>query len=151
MSGDVAFALPGPTGLCDGERLLLAGLRAWISCRRERQPPDPMVRRAIACVASEQTGALFSALMETIEGVALRPFVTHCGACPGYGADEQRLVLACGLSPIDPEIAARLLTPLVADPAVVVCFARALNAALRADGLALPVRLYDDAGSRTLH
>lgn len=151
MTAVSVFSLPGPAGLWDGERLLLAGLRAWARCRIDREAPGELVRQAIACVTSEQVAALFTAFMETVEGVGRRPLRTHVGACPGYGEDEQRLVLACGLSAIEPEIAVRLLDPLVKDPAAVVCFARALNAALCADGLALPVRLADDAGPRTLH
>lgn len=151
MNAPLVNRLPGPPGLWEGERVLLAGFRAWARCRIDRGSPGEIVRRAIACVTSEQAAALFTALMETLEGVGRRPLRLHCGVCPGYAEDEQRLVLACGLSPVAPEVALRLLEPLVRDPATVVCFARALNAALCADGLALPVRLGAPAEPVTLH
>ncbi|WP_374574424.1 hypothetical protein [Phenylobacterium sp.] len=146
-----ASAAPGPPGLWQGERLLLAAVRAWASCRAGRGEPARTIRRAIACVASEQTGALFAAFMEALEGVSRRPMRLHCGACPGYAEDEQRLILACGLSAVAPDLAARLLEPLARDPSAAVCFARALNVALVADGLALPARLTDGAEPVTWH
>lgn len=152
MTGLSADLLPGPSGLWEGERLLLAGLRAWAHCRRDRQPPQKHVGEALAAVASPRIGSLFAAMMMSLEAASRRPMRVHCGACPGYADDEQRLVLACGLATAAPEAASRLLSTLVNDPEPVACLARALNAAMAVDGYALPFRLYDDVGpSPTFH
>ncbi|MFN3520731.1 MAG: hypothetical protein ACK4YQ_00670 [Phenylobacterium sp.] len=144
--------LPGPSGLWDGERLLLAGLRAWARSRCSRRAPDRSVREAIACVSSDRVGALFAALMQAVESGGRRPLQVHLGACPGYADDEQRLVLACGVCAVAPDIAARLLEPLVRDADSVVCLARALNTVLAVEGLSLPVRLFDDTpAAPTIH
>jgi hypothetical protein len=148
------FGPPGPDGLWDAERLLLTGLRAWARCRVEHREPARLVSEGLASVTSDRVGALFSAVMQAIEAGGRRALRVHCGACPGYAEDEQRLVLACGLAPIEPQMAMQLLAPLVRDAGPVVCFAAALNAALAQEGFALPVRLSDPAptaGLATIH
>jgi len=151
VSAQPLGGLPGPRGLWEGERLLLAALRAWAFCRRDRQPAQKHVADALAAIASPRIGALFSALMISFESSSRRPIQVHCGTCPGYAEDEQRLVLACGLACADPETAIRLLEPLVSDPEPVACLARALNAALAVEGFALPFRRGDVGQAPTLH
>lgn len=139
-------ALPGPSGLFDGERLILAGLRAWGRCRCDGEPAEKHVRPALAAVSSERAAALFAALLQSLEQDSRRPVQLHCGSGRGYSPDEQRLVLACGVAAAAPEVARRLLEPLARQPEALTVLARALGGALAADGLALPVRLAGSPG-----
>jgi hypothetical protein len=138
--------LPCPSGLFDGERLILAGLRAWGRCRCDGEPAEEHVRSALAEVSSERAAALFAALMQWLEQNGRRPVQIHCGAGRGYSPDEQRLVLACGVAAAAPKVARRLLEPLARQPEALMVLARALGGALAADGLALPVRLARSPG-----
>ncbi|MBA4793743.1 hypothetical protein [Phenylobacterium sp.] len=147
MAGVEAWtALPqheGPQGLTCGEQLVLAGCRYWASLRLAGQEPQGPVRSLVAARASDRAAALFVAMMESLEKQTRRPLDFRCGGCAGYSPDEQRLVVACGISRIDMQTARALLTPLVHQPEPVVVFARAVNMVLAHEGLDLPVRLSD--------
>jgi hypothetical protein len=141
----------GPPGLAKGERLLLAGLRVWGRLRVDGRTPHAVVRPALATVTSNRTAALFTTLMDCLEQRGVRPLALHTPGCLGYGVDEQRFVLACGVAPVDFDVALRLMRPMTDDPQAFVVLARAVNAALAADGLGLPVRLFDEPEGGTLH
>ena len=143
----------GPPGLALSEQLVLAGLRCWARARMARQEPRELVRPSLTHVASRPTATVFIALMERIERETRRPMEVHCVACRGYSEDEQRLVLACGVSRDAPEVALQLLAPLVKAPEAPVLLARTLNVALCKAGYRLPVRLWDDdvRPAATLH
>lgn len=134
----------GPPGLVLSEQLVLAGLRSWAGARMAKQEPHNLVRPGLTHMASKPVATVFVALMERIERQARRAMQVHCVACSGYSEDEQRLVLACGISRSAPEIALQLLAPLVKEPEAPVLLARTLNVALRNAGYRLPVRLWDD-------
>jgi len=134
----------GPPGLALSEQLVLAGLRCWAQARMVREEPRELVRPSLTHVASKPVASVFIALMERIERDARRAMQVHCVACRGYSEDEQRLVLACGVSRTAPEVALQLLAPLVNAPEAPVLLARTLNVALGKAGYRLPVRLWDD-------
>jgi len=134
----------GPPGLALSEQLVLAGLRCWAQARMVREEPRELVRPSLTHVASKPVASVFIALMERIERDARRAMQVHCVACRGYSEDEQRLVLACGVSRTAPEVALHLLAPLVNAPEAPVLLARTLNVALGKAGYRLPVRLWDD-------
>lgn len=136
----------GPQGLTSGEQLVLAGCRYWASLRLAGQEPQGPVRRLISGRASDRAAALFVAMMESLEKQTRRPLDFRCGGCAGYSLDEQRLVVACGVSRVDMQTARALLTPLIHQPEPVVVFARAVNMVLAHEGLDLPARL-SDAGA----
>ena len=138
----------GPDGLWPAERLLLAGIRVWGRLRVDGRRPHDTVRAGIELVASQRTAALFVAFMDRYERACLKSLEVHCPCCPGYSADEQRLVLACGVGPVAEDVARRLLQPLVSDSAPLLAIGRSLNASLAADGLELPVRLADEPFER---
>ncbi|MCC7268204.1 MAG: hypothetical protein IT546_12840 [Caulobacteraceae bacterium] len=141
-------AATGPDGLWPAERLLLTGIRVWGRLRVEGRCPHETVRAGLELVASPRSAALFVAFMDRYERACLKPLEVHCPCCPGYSADEQRLVLACGVGPVAGDIARRLLQPLVSDAAPLLAIGRSLNASLAADGLELPVRLADEPAER---
>lgn len=121
------------------EKLLLASLRAWT------ESPTPEMRRKVCGVLAHRTdarvGALFCAWIQAVEAGRLRPMVTRCQHCEGPGPDVQRLVLACGLAPVDMDLGGDLIGSLVFDTEGVMILARALNAALCACGWPLPSRV----------
>lgn len=133
-----------PASPAPAERLILAGLRAWALARMSREAPQERVRAAVGAVSSDAVGALFVGMMEALERHARRAFTVGCLGCGGASADEQRLVAACGLAPVAFDLGERLLAPLQTDPGPAMILARALNAALLADGLPLPARLETD-------
>lgn len=137
------MSVQGPAGLTNGEQVVLAALRLWAGLRLSGESPAPCVRRLMAQQVSDRAGAIFVALMEALERQTRRPLQIACGGCGGYGEDEQRLVLACGVSRVDMGIARALLAPLVSQPEPVAIFARALNMVLCHEGLDLPARLTD--------
>ena len=65
----------------------------------------------------------------------------ECPGCGGVSPDAQRLIVACGIAPVAPDMADAILSPLLVDTQLVVQMGRRLNAALAADGWSLPVRL----------
>ena len=138
----------GPEGLWPAERLLLTAIRVWARLRVDGRGPHDTVRAGLELVASQRSAALFIAFMDRYERACLKPLEVHCPCCPGYSADEQRLVLACGVGPVAGDIARRLLQPLVSDAAPLLAIGRGLNASLAADGLELPVRLADEPRER---
>lgn len=131
--------------LSDGEQVILAALRLWAGLRLSGEAPQPCVRRLMAQQVSDRAGAIFVALMEALERQTRRPLQIACGACAGYGEDEQRLIVACGVARLDMRTARALLAPLVSQPEPVAIFARALNMVLAHEGLALPARLGGEA------
>ncbi|MBU2135264.1 MAG: hypothetical protein KKA45_03595 [Alphaproteobacteria bacterium] len=132
---------PAVGELSNGEQVILAALRLWAGLRLSGETPQPCVRRLMAEQVSDRAGAIFVALMEALERQTRRPLQIACGACAGYGADEQRLIVACGVARVDMRTARALLAPLVSQPEPVAIFARALNMVLAHEGLALPARL----------
>lgn len=142
----------GPEGLALSEQLVLAGLRCWARARMAGQDPQSLVRPSLTHVASKPVAMVFVAMMERIERDAARAMQVHCVACRGYSHDEQRLVLACGLAAAEPEIAMRLLSPLVKAPEAPVLLARTLNVALGNAGYPMPVRMWgEEAAPATIH
>ena len=127
--------------LTEGEQLLLAGLRMWVSLRLGGAEPQGPVRDMVARRVNDRAGAIFVALMEGLERQTLRPLEVRCPGCAAYGLDEQRLVVACGVARVDMSLARALLRPLVIQPEPVAIFARALNMVLRHEGLDLPTRI----------
>ncbi|MDO8901247.1 MAG: hypothetical protein Q7V15_07830 [Phenylobacterium sp.] len=136
-------AVHGPPELSGGEQVILAALRLWAGLRLSGEAPQPCVRRLMAEQVSDRAGAIFVALMEALERQTRRPLQIACGACSGCGEDEQRLIVACGVSRVDMRTARALLSPLVSQPEPVAIFARALNMVLSHEGLDLPVRMTD--------
>jgi len=133
----------GPLGLTRGEQVLLAGLRLWAGLRLSGEAPQASVRQLMAEQVSDRAGAIFVAMMESLERQTRRPVEIRCGPCAGYAQDEQRLIVACGVSRVDMATARALLTPLVMQPEPVAIFARALNMVLSHEGLDMPARLFD--------
>ena len=128
-----------------GERLLVGALMVWAAARRGRQTPNRAVADVLAQRAGPRVAALFVAWIQSVEAACLRPMETECPGCGGVGLDLQRLVVACGLAPVDMEVGEQLLAPLVSDPTGVMTLARGLNAAMAQAGWPLPVRLYAPA------
>lgn len=135
------------------EHLLLSSLAAWAAARHAGEPPQPLLGAALTERASPRAAALFLAWVQAIEAGCVRPLCAHCADCGGLSDDLQRLVAACGLSPVAFEMGEALVAPLVRDPCQVMTLARALNAALAACGWPLPARLEPaaDRTGRTLH
>jgi hypothetical protein len=141
------------TGLVQGERLLLAGLRAWDLSRMHGRAAQESVRAALARATTPQVAAMFTALMEAVDrygsGRSSSTSPPPCGR-----PDDQGLVLACGLAVAAPHLARRLLAASSCQPEILVALAGALNHALAAEGLPLPVRGLDGPAadpSATIH
>jgi hypothetical protein len=142
--------------LSPAERLLLWSMRAWATLRQEGDRPEPVVGAALGARASPRAVALFGAWMQAVEASARGRIQIHSAACAALGQDEARLLIACGLAPVDTEAGERLLRPLLADPEPAMALARALNRVLAADGWSLPARFncaISDVrpSSRTIH
>ncbi len=151
-----ATALCWSSGPTLGERLLLSAMRQWAALRSADETPNRMVAQALTFRASNRVGGLFVAWMQAVESMLKRPIQVQCPVCGGISTDEQRLVVSCGLAGTATAVGEELLEPLLIDPQPVMVLARALNAALRADGYPLPVRLREApaehaAGPYTLH
>jgi hypothetical protein len=141
MTPTSATALCWSSGPTVGERLLLSAMRQWATLRSADETPNRVVAQALAFRASNRVGGLFVAWMQSVESMLRRPIQVQCPVCGGISTDEQRLVVSCGLAGAASMIGEELLEPLLIDPQPVMVLARALNAALRADGYPLPVRL----------
>src|SRR6478752_1036292 len=128
-----------------GERLLLSAMRQWAALRSAGEPPARLVAQALAFRASNRTGGLFVAWIQSIEAGLRRPLQVECPACGGISTDEQRLMVSCGLAAAATAAGEALLEPLLVDSRPTMVLARALNATLRVDGYPLPVRLRDGA------
>jgi hypothetical protein len=158
---DELTTAPAPAGCpahpTRGERLVLAGLRAWGHARLSGPLPQGVVRPALSFCASERVATLFTAFMEAVEVAALRPIEIQCLHCNGLSLDEQRLVVACGIAPVAFDLGRKVLEPMLRDTETPLVLARCLNGALAAEGLFLPARLMDgpalhgDTPPRTLH
>ncbi|MEW5684096.1 MAG: hypothetical protein AB1942_04180 [Pseudomonadota bacterium] len=131
-------------GLTPTENLLFAALRGWASARIGGARPHPAVTSALARRTSPRSASLFIAWAQAVEKVSRRPLQLTCPGCGGVSTDAQRLIVACGVAPVDPMIAEALLNPILRDPTAVVLLGRSLNASLAADGWRLPVRLAED-------
>lgn len=134
-------ALRWTTGPTVGERLLLSAVRQWSALRAAGEPPTRLVAQALAFRASNRTGGLFVAWMQSVEASLRRPIQVECPTCGGVSTDEQRLMASCGLAGTATSAGEALLEPLLIDSQPTMVLARALNAALRVDGYPLPVRL----------
>lgn len=142
----------GPAGLALSEQLVLAGLRTWARARMAGDEPRALIAPSLTHVASRPVASVFVAMMERIECEAARAMQVHCVACSGYSHDEQRVVLACGLARVAPDVAMQLLTPLVRTCEAPMLLARTLNVALGNAGFPMPVRMWDgEEASATLH
>jgi hypothetical protein len=125
------------------ERLLFAALRGWAGLRAAGRRPHDEIAPLLTQKASARSSALFVAWIHAIEAACHRPLRIECPGCGGASADAQRLIVACGVSPVAANMAHALLSPLMIDTALVVQMGRQLNASLAADGWPLPVRLSD--------
>lgn len=130
-----------PEGPTLGERLLLRAIREWTELKAAQTPPNRPVAQALAFRASNRVAGLFVAWMQMVEATLRRPLQSQCSVCGGVSQDEQRLLVSCGLAAAAPSIGEELLEPLLFDARPCLVMARALNAALAAEGYALPVRL----------
>lgn len=124
-----------------GERLILAGLRAWGHARLSGPQQSLVVQSALSVCASERVATFFAAFMEAVEATALRPIQIGCPHCDGLSMDEQRLIVACGISPVAFDLGQKVLAPILRDTETALVLARSLNGALAAEGLYLPARL----------
>jgi len=127
--------------LAPAERLLLGSLRGWAAARRAGQRPHRAIAAALTARAGGRVAALFLGWVQAVEAASLRPIQAECAHCGGASLDLQRLVVACGVAPVDFELGERLVEPLVSDTQTVMTLARALNAALAASEWRLPARL----------
>lgn len=142
----------GPAGLALSEQLVLAALRTWARARMVGDEPRALIAPSLTHVASRPVASVFVAMMERIEREAARAMQVHCVACSGYSHDEQRVVLACGLARVAPDVAMQLLTPLVRTCEAPMLLARTLNIALGNAGFPMPVRMWDgEEAPATLH
>jgi len=141
--------------LMPGENLLIAGLRAWAAARCAGEPPHREIAQAMTKRTNPRVAALFLAWVQAVEASTIRPLRAECGQCGGAAPDLQRLVVACGVAPVDFGMGEKLLAPLVSDTRQVMTLARSLNAALAQAGWPLPVRLgapsQPGEATRTLH
>lgn len=125
----------------DGERLLLAALRAWAQARIAGDRPSEVVGLALASQASGRIRALFMAWIQSVEAGCRRTLQIDCPRCGGVSQDEQRLIMACGLARAAPELAEQILQPLLLDGRSAIALAAALNVAMTTEGWRLPARL----------
>jgi hypothetical protein len=139
-----SVALRWTSGPTVGERLLLGAMRQWAALRSAGEHPTRLVAQALAFRASNRTGGLFVAWMQSVEASLRRPIQVECPACGGISTDEQRLMVSCGLAGTATTAGEALLEPLLVDSQPTMVLARALNAALRVDGYPLPARLRDE-------
>ena len=131
----------GAAGPTVGEKLLLSAIRDWATARSIDEHPNRRVAQALAFRSSNRVAGLFVAWMQSVEASLRRSIQIQCPVCGGVSTDEQRLIVSCGLAGTATSLGEELLAPLLMDAQPVMVLARALNAALRAEGYALPVRL----------
>lgn len=129
--------------LSPAERLLFASLRGWADLRAEGKRPQEEIVPLLTRRASARSCAMFVAWIHAIEAACRAPLRFDCPGCGGVSTDAQRLIVACGVSPVAPDLAHALLASLLVDTQLVVQMGRRLNACLAADGWPLPVRLSD--------
>ncbi|MFC3079833.1 hypothetical protein ACFODL_17160 [Phenylobacterium terrae] len=122
-----------------GERLLIAALQAWLSDGSATSLRT--LGKVMAWRTSPRVAALFLGWVHAMDAARLRPIEATCRHCGGASQDVQRLVVACGLAPVDLDLGERLIAPLVSEATSVMVLARALNAALAQAGWPLPARL----------
>lgn len=157
LFSDAALDRCGPAGLAEGERVLLWMLRQWAAARVLREEPGARLSKTAGALISPRLASAFILMMSAIEGQVRRPLRFSTPGCRSYVDDEQRLIVACGVSPASSEMADRLIEGLVIAPEAVTLMAHYLNAALAQEGMALPMRLDEPViGSaplrpRTLH
>jgi hypothetical protein len=144
-------ALCWSSGPTLGERLLLSAMRQWAALRLADEAPNRLVAQALAFRASNRVGGLFVAWMQSVEAALRHPIQVSCPVCGGISTDEQRLVVSCGLAGTASSVGHELLEPLLIDSQPVMVLARALNAALRAEGYPLPVRLRETPVGHKAH
>lgn len=128
---------PPLSPIAPGERLLIGALQVWIGRGEGRRT----LVRALAWRTSRRVAAAFAAWMGAVEAASLGPLAAVCPHCGGASQEVQRLVVACGLAPVDLELGAQLIAPLVREADSVMVLARLLNAALAEAGWPLPARL----------
>jgi hypothetical protein len=133
-----ARALPNPS---PGERVLIEAMRRWAAHRMAGIRPHHAVRCLLSWKASERTAAIFTAWMEEVEASRQRPIHMQCAQCGGLSEDEQRLVVAVGVAPLNLSLAERVTAHLVHQPEQLAVLCRALNAALAAAALPIPARI----------
>ena len=129
--------------LSPAERLLFASLRGWGGLRAAGRRPHDEIVPLLTRKASARTSALFVAWMHAIEAACRAPLKIQCPGCGGVSADAQRLIVACGIAPVAPDMAHAMLAPLLIDTQLVIQVGRRLNASLAADGWIMPARLSD--------
>ncbi|CAN7338122.1 hypothetical protein LJR219_001872 [Phenylobacterium sp. LjRoot219] len=112
------------------ERLLIASFRDWAFAREAGRSPHDAMPAGLAAHAGSAAAACFFALVRALEAISLRPLEVACRHCGGASTDLQRLVVACGVAPVNPRLGEQLLAPLVSDPRFVVRLGRGLNLAL---------------------
>jgi len=78
--------------------------------------------------------------MQAVEAGRKRPIRIKCPHGKEPSSDEDLLLTACGMAPLSMEVAERILEPLLLNAASVGALGRALNAAMRMDGMRLPAR-----------
>ena len=130
----------GPSGLAEGERILLWMLRQWVAARVLGEEPKARLSKTAGSLVSPGVATAFLLMMTAVEGQIRRPLCVAAPGCGDYAEDEQRLITACGVCPASPEITQRLLEAMLIQPEAVTVMARFLNTALARDGMALPMR-----------
>ncbi len=138
------FPSPNPPSramLAPAEQLLFCSLRAWLAAREAGEGCTRVVAQSLGWRTSPRAGALFAAWAQAIDASRRRPLHAECPRCGGLSPDLQRLVVACGLAPVDLEVGATLLEPLVTETECAMVLARSLNAALAEAGWPLPARI----------
>lgn len=133
-----AATLPNPS---PGERVLIEAMRRWAAHRMADVRPHHAVRCLLSWKSSERTAAIFTAWMEWVESSRLRPIEMRCAQCGGLSEDEQRLIVAVGVAPLNLVLAQRVTAGLVKEPEQLAVLSRALNAALAASSLPVPARI----------
>jgi hypothetical protein len=131
----------GPPGLSSGERILLWMMRQWATARMLDQDPAARVSFYALSLTSAACVSLAVQLMLVIEQNVRRPLRIRQPQCLHYDGDEQSLVVACGLSPVAPDMAAHLLEDLVTAPPLVTAMLRAVNCTFSLAEHDLPVRM----------
>jgi hypothetical protein len=132
---------PGAAAAAPSERLLLTALQAWAGAGGSEPVRPEELARVIAWRTSARVAAVFTAWLHAIEAARVRPIEAQCPGCGGPSTDVQRLVVACGIAPVDAALGERLIEPLVSDAHAVMVLGRFLNTALAAAGWPLPARL----------
>lgn len=126
-----------------GERWLLGMLRRWAGLRRADERPQAIMSGAFADRVPARVCAQFAAWIQAVEAELTRSLRVQHPGCAGISDDEQRLILACGLAPIAPDLGHALLRTMVGETGLVMGLGRILNSSLSGAGLSLPARMLD--------